>query len=73
MGTGDGSCPGTGNAFGKDAYYGQGLGTGAGWDYLDFGWEDVPVTNEDSRRTERVFLCAGCIGGFECSIHGKRL
>lgn len=33
----------------------------------------LSVTNHSARRTERVFLCPGCIGGFECSIHGRRL
>ncbi len=35
--------------------------------------EALNVTNEESRRTDRIFRCAGCIGGFECSIHGRRL
>ncbi len=33
----------------------------------------LPITNEEAPRTERIFRCAGCIGGFECSIHGRRL
>ena len=37
-------------------------------------FDDVfTTTNEDARRTERVFRCAGCVGGFECPIHGVRL
>ena len=72
-GTGDGSCPGTGHAFGKSANYGQGRGSPEGWDNLDFGWHPVPSANEDMRRTERVFRCPGCIGGYECSIHGRKL
>ena len=31
------------------------------------------VTSDDARRTERLFLCAGCIGWCECPIHGVRL
>lgn len=33
----------------------------------------LPVSCAECSRTERVFLCAGCIGGYECSIHGRRL
>ncbi len=33
----------------------------------------LPMANEEGRRTERIFRCAGCIGGYECSIHGRRL
>ncbi len=33
----------------------------------------LPVTNHSARRTERLFRCAGCVGGYECSIHGVRL
>ncbi len=33
----------------------------------------MPMTCEDGRRTERVFRCAGCIGGCECPVHGVRL
>ena len=33
----------------------------------------LTITNADARRTERIFRCAGCVGGFECPIHGVRL
>ncbi len=32
-----------------------------------------PMTNCEVRRTDRILRCAGCIGGFECPIHGRRL
>ncbi len=39
-----------------------------------FTWSmPLPATNHSARRTERVFRCAGCVGGFECPIHGVRL
>ena len=39
-----------------------------------FTWrQPLPATNHSARRTERIFRCPGCIGGYECSIHGRRL
>ncbi len=67
--------------------YGNGLGAGGHmrtgrqlWrrrrrDGGGFGYGDgvLPMSNEYAARTERLFRCAGCVGGFECSIHGRRL
>ena len=53
---------GVANGFG----FGGGNGSGPGNDPLH-------VSNDDARRTDRVFHCAGCVGGFECPIHGRRL
>lgn len=64
---------GNGHAVGKEANFGRMGGSFTGGDWLDFGWEDVPVVNDNALRTTRVFRCPGCIGGYECSIHGRRL
>ena len=57
---------------------GKGMGDGWGHDSDGSGASSAPlisllVADSDGRRTERVFLCAGCVGGFECPIHGRRL
>ena len=70
--TGHGIGYAGGHAYGPRADGGVGEGhyiNGSGY----IGNMPFSVTGEDSRRTERVFLCAGCIGGYECSIHGGRL
>ncbi len=65
----------------NDLHWGVGDGHAYGaWDIGDGGvdlGQDLnrfllPMTNEYCR-TERVFRCAGCVGGYECSIHGRRL
>ncbi len=78
----------TGNGSGHDGLgsysggFSDGFGDsfgGGGFGADGFGYvgltsnRQVPASNEEARRTDRVFRCAGCIGGFECSIHGKRL
>lgn len=71
-GTGDGAGYGYGygnGGVGDGDGYGFAEGSADGLDGVPVG---LPVTN-DIRRTSRVFRCPGCIGGFECSIHGRRL
>ena len=31
------------------------------------------MSSDDGVRTQRIFRCPGCIGHYECSIHGRRL
>ncbi len=78
---------GHGNGYGAAAGYGDGNGYGetAGFSNGDMAEGQVLVGHEsfnsedgafiwsDVRPTERVFRCPGCIGGYECSIHGRRL
>ena len=76
----DGFGDGDGDGHG-DAFYGSGEGDGCGYGRAGMGegyCADslvIPIlfANEADRRTERVFRCAGCIGRYECSIHGRRL
>ena len=75
--------------FESDDDYGYGVGNGFGsldggeldgsaWHGRSGGSDELaassmPMTSEESRRTERLFLCAGCVGGFEGPLHGVRL
>ncbi len=69
-----------GHAFGAGGGLGDGIGDSYGEEMHPYGFgedfipdQPLPITNEEARRTERLFRCAGCIGGFECPIHGRRL
>ena len=63
--------------------YGYDIGAGDADGYSEVAYEVdreielrrhfMLAANDDARRTDRVFLCAGCVGGYECSIHGVRL
>ena len=79
-GNGYGNLGGYGGGYAGGHGYGPradgGVDGGNGY-YIDgtgnIGDMPFTVTNDDSRRTERIFRCAGCIGGCECPIHGVRL
>ncbi len=59
---------GFGTGFGsRDGEAGKGYGYGYRYN------EPVFATNEAARRSSRIFRCAGCVGGFECPVHGRRL
>ncbi len=70
-GTGDGDGHGDGDGEGLILIYGGGHPFSDVVDADIFG--PLPMGNEEARRTERIFRCAGCVGGYECSIHGRRL
>ncbi len=78
-GVGDGH--GTMEGWGLGAGYGDDSGQGWGISHTNNGGgavfglflRSVSMTCEDARRTSRIFRCAGCVGGFECPIHGRRL
>ncbi len=61
--------------------WGQGLldqGGGGGYGFYGGngsgpGNDPLPITNDECRRTDRLLRCAGCVGGFECPVHGTRL
>ncbi len=71
----DGDILNGGNGGGEGYGYGAGVGYGNadGHDTEMGGEYFLPVSCAEGPRTTRVFLCAGCIGGYECSIHGRRL
>ncbi len=71
MGLLDGFGFGYGSGQADGHAWGQSSGRGSSGGTICF--QVLPMTHEEGRRTERVFRCAGCIGGFECSIHGSRL
>ena len=58
---------GTGDGWGAGALYGVRHGGDMSGNYF------LLMADSEGRRTERVFRCAGCVGGYECSIHGRRL
>ncbi len=62
--TPEGDGDGIGDSNGRGGYSGERYGLGKGI---------LGMTDDMARRTERVFLCAGCIGAYECPIHGRRL
>ena len=70
--SGYGYSDGYGDRDGGSAYI-DGNGTAKGAGYCGFNEAGFAHCGDDPPRTERIFRCAGCIGGFECSIHGRRL
>lgn len=70
---------GEGNGDGDGYGYADGAGEVSVLPFIDGAWSFgerhawVSTTNDDCRRTDRVFRCAGCVGGFECPLHGRRL
>ncbi len=74
-GHGDGYENAEGGGNGQGCYLGRGCSCrgakGGGRAYDHEFW--MPITSDDARRTARIFRCAGCVGGFECPIHGRRL
>ena len=61
---------GTGDGHGHFTVLGSSLnGGGVG----DGNVQTMPMVNEGAPRTERIFRCAGCVGPYECSIHGRRI
>ena len=68
VGDGDGDGAGDGDGCSANNHYHD---SGAAYGGRPSG--PLPMTRDDRRRTERILRCAGCIGGFECPLHGRRL
>ncbi len=66
-GAGHGHVDGQGDGFG----FSMSEDHGSGWANSD--GEALPMSADDIQRTERILRCAGCIGEYECPIHGRRL
>ena len=79
-GVGDGYGYGYGHGLGILGFAdGGGHADGHAWGHHgaasggEICFQVLPMTSDEGRRTERVLLCAGCVGGFECPLHGRRL
>lgn len=72
-GNGDPSGGGSGGGDGHGFFVPSGSSMSGSSGGGDGGRMVMSMVSEEARRSERVFCCPGCIGHYECSIHGRRL